>query len=361
MMNILFVNIRGLGASPKCLALKDLFVSTTYRLILVQETMRDTLDTIAFFRRMLPSWYMAATEANGLSGGFAVLWDPRWINAVTFRCLGGILVVAKYRGYVDCFHILNVYALYKNRDSFWNLFFASGIWKIETLLIAGDLNCTLGPDEVWGKGKNSDPIGEKIREAMLHNNLVDICPNFLAPIWDNGRAGEAYIAKRLDRFILHGKLLEKHGIPSSLTLLVFISDHKPISLQWMEHNSRKSYPFKFNRYSLEDESFNCMVCDVWSANCPSMKISSTETLINKMRIRRSKLKDWQTQKKQKKSFELKKIDEELKAIAEGMSSHTIPWNSRPWIWELGKKEEEIIANGRNIMEAKTPSHSAKRR
>lgn len=69
MMNILSINIRGLGADPKFLALKELFVSAPYRLILVQETMHDRLDSIAFFRRMLPTWYMAATEANELSGG----------------------------------------------------------------------------------------------------------------------------------------------------------------------------------------------------------------------------------------------------------------------------------------------------
>lgn len=139
-------------------------------------------------------------------------------------------MVAKYRGYAKSFHILNVYAPYRNRESFWNRFFDSGILEIDTLLIAGDLNCTLAPNEVWRKGKKSDLIREKIREAMLQNYLIDISPDPLAPTWDNGRAGEACIAKRLDRFILHGKLLENHGIPSSFILPVFISDHRPISL-----------------------------------------------------------------------------------------------------------------------------------
>lgn len=57
-------------------------------------------------------------------------------------------MVAKYRGYAHYFHILNVYVPYKDRDSYWNLLFASGIMEIATLLMAGDLNCILGPDEV---------------------------------------------------------------------------------------------------------------------------------------------------------------------------------------------------------------------
>lgn len=182
---------------------------------------------------MFPSWYIAATEVSGLSGGLAVLWDPWWISAKTFRCLGGILITVKYRGCADRFHILNVYAPYKYRASYWNHFFASGILENEALLVAGDLNCTLGPDEVWGKGKIADSIGEKIKEAMFQYNYVDICPKSLSPTWDNGHTGEAYIAKRLDRFIMHEKLLEKQGILSSRTLPVFISDHRPVTLQWM--------------------------------------------------------------------------------------------------------------------------------
>ena len=93
MMNILSINIRGLGSNLKFLALKDLFFSSPYMMILIQETMHDRQDTISFFRRMHPSWYTAVMEAVGLSGGLAVLWDPRWVSAKTFRCLGGILIV----------------------------------------------------------------------------------------------------------------------------------------------------------------------------------------------------------------------------------------------------------------------------
>jgi len=287
---------------------------------------------------MLPSWYMAAMGVNGLSGGLAVLWDPRWISARNFRCLGGILIVAKYRGCADCIHILNVYAPYKDRASYWNLVFASGILEIETLLIAGDLNYTLELDEVWGKGKKTDSIEEKIREAMLQYNLVDICPKSLSPTWDKGRSGEAYIAKRLDRFIIHENLLETCGIPSSHTLPVFILDHRPISLQWMDQNPRKRYPFKFSRYWLEDESFISMVRDVWTTNSPSTKASPSENLINKMRNLRSKVKEWQIQKKQTNCIELKKIEKELKELADGMTSKSIPWSTRARIRELGKKK-----------------------
>lgn len=85
-----------------------------------------------------------------------------------------------------------------------------------------------------------------------------------------------------------------------------------------------------------------MVCDVWRAKYPSSKDSSTENLINKMRILRSRVKDWQIQKKKKVSLELMKIEEELKEIAKGMASHKFAWNNRVRIWELRKRKQKIL-------------------
>jgi len=101
---------------------------------------------------------------------------------------------------------------------------------------------------------------------MMLFNYVDISPDSMSPTWDNGRLGVAYIAKRLDRFIMHEQLIEKHGIPTSHILPVFISDYRPVSLQWMFSNGRKGYPFKFNRYWLEEEAFVNMVQDCWIDN-----------------------------------------------------------------------------------------------
>jgi len=43
------------------------------------------------------------------------------------------------------------------------------------------------------------------------HNYNDVYPPMLVPTWDNGRKGDAYIAKRLDRFIIHESLMERMG------------------------------------------------------------------------------------------------------------------------------------------------------
>lgn len=75
MLNIISMNIRGLGADPKFLALKELFRSSNSKIILIQETMHGSQDSISYFRRMLPSWHMAAMDASSLFGGLVFLWD----------------------------------------------------------------------------------------------------------------------------------------------------------------------------------------------------------------------------------------------------------------------------------------------
>lgn len=76
MMTILSINIRGLGADPKFVALKDLFSSSPYRLILLQETMHDRQNTISFFRRMLPYTFRRMLPSLYME------WPLRWTSCI---------------------------------------------------------------------------------------------------------------------------------------------------------------------------------------------------------------------------------------------------------------------------------------
>lgn len=195
MIDILSMNIRGLGADPKFLALKNLFVSSKSKMLLIQGTMHDSSQTISYFRRMLPTWHMVASNAVGMSGGLAVLWDPKWITTAAFQCFTGILVLAHFCGSSDPIHILNIYAPYKNQYPFWNYLLSSELLEIDSLIIGGDFNCTFCNDEIWGNGKKYDPMGRFIRESIIQNNFIDILPIGQGPTWDNGRSNNSFLAK----------------------------------------------------------------------------------------------------------------------------------------------------------------------
>lgn len=175
---------------------------------------------------------MVAIGANGLSGGLAVLWDPTWIKARAFKCCAGIMILATVRGHANILNLLNVYGPCRNRAPFWERLFAFEILEMESLLLAGDMNFTLSPDECWGTGRKKDPLSDRIRMKLLNKNLVDIFPENMGPTWENGRMGSAFIAKRIDRFLIKANFIEKWGMPFSSIANEFLSDHKPILLEW---------------------------------------------------------------------------------------------------------------------------------
>lgn len=257
MIDILSMNIRGLRAGPKFLALKNFFLSSKSKMLLIQETMHDSLESISYFRHMFPSWHMVATNAVGLSGGLVVLWDPKWITVVAFQCFEGILILAYFHGSPKPIHILNIYAPYKDCSPFWEYFLSSEVLEIDSLLVGGDFNCTLCNDEIWGNGRKNDLVGGLIPDAIIQNNFVDVLSSCLGPTWDNGRSNESFLAKRLDRFLLHERLIERFGSPMVKIIPSFISDHCPISIHWNYIGHRFGYPFNLIAHgSLMNSSTN---------------------------------------------------------------------------------------------------------
>ena len=68
-----------------------------------------------------------------------------------FKNTRGILLEGKI-GFIDKYvTILNIYASYKNRDSFWASLSDSGLLNVDNLIITGDLNFTTSSVEIWGK------------------------------------------------------------------------------------------------------------------------------------------------------------------------------------------------------------------
>lgn len=338
---IISMNIKGLGANPKYLALKEIFYSARPKIILIQETMHSSQVSIAYFRRMFPSWFMVASEACGQSGGLAVLWDPVWIKAKAFKCFAGILISALVRGQDLNINILNAYVPYKNRLPFWERLFASEILEIETLMIAGDLNMTLSSDECWGIYRTKDPPADRLKKEFLNSNLVDIVPIKLMPTWDNSRTREAYIAKRIDRFILHSSIIDKMGMLVSSIGNNFTSDHRPIFLGWRGNGFRLGYSFKFNKIQLEDPKFNEIITNKWKELLKS-DLSPFMTFREKVASPRKVAKDWQHQKRKMDKQELADIQKELDNVLNAADPNNLSLDIKGLIRNLEKRKQILL-------------------
>ena len=76
------------------------------------------------------------------------------------------------------------------------------------MVIGGDLNFSLGQDEVWGPNARSDLLTEYFTQKLIKRNWLDIEPIKSKPTWKNNRCGEGWVSKRLDHFLVSKNLMD---------------------------------------------------------------------------------------------------------------------------------------------------------
>lgn len=201
-------------------------------MILLQETMVRVDRGWEVMLNICPDWVVCATNAIGISGGLGVMWNPRHFDLNAFYTCAGILLTGYMKGSSNRIRILNTYALYHGRKSFWNRVANSGILSLTALILAGDLNFTLDPSEIWGTKATEDPLSAFFKGMMDANALIDAIPDTMAPTWKNGRIGGEGISKRIDHFLVSQTVFNNIVEVESYIIPMDISHHIPIALRW---------------------------------------------------------------------------------------------------------------------------------
>ena len=77
-------------------------------------------------------------------------------------------------------------------------------------MLGGDLNLSLGHNEVWGPHAQVDSLAVYFVQKLTEKGLLDIEPVKLKPTWRNNRCREGRVAKRLDIFLVFERMVDRH-------------------------------------------------------------------------------------------------------------------------------------------------------
>jgi exonuclease III len=262
-MIVASLNVRGVGGSLKSMSLSRFLEKNKPDVLFIQETMVGATKAREVFAKILPNWYFCGVDSIGLSGGLLSAWNPRKANFKAFLTKAGILLEGVVKDTNIKVRLINCYGPYADRVGFWEDLKRIGIFNEENLILGGDLNFTTSSREVWGAKARVDPLQLFFSHLVQNEGLVDVEPIKILLTWRNGRKGQDYIAKRLDRFLIYEKLVSLGIRYRSWICNDKISDHMPIMLQLDFGSDIVRYPFKFNVVWLEDQDFVSMVRTSW--------------------------------------------------------------------------------------------------
>jgi len=261
-MKCLSFNCRGLASASKKLALKRLYESSPVDIMLLQETLGLAESITAALSSIFPGWQFTAMDSTGRSGGLAIGFNPATIKALGSWGGPGFLGFDLFSADLGTtLRVINIYGPCQQRESFWNNLLGLSILSVEHLIIGGDLNFSLGYGESWGASAQIDPLTAFMTDLLDRHDLSDVPMIKPLPTWRNRRIGDAALARRLDRFLMKGTLLQRLHHFRQWVGNGGISDHHPIYLEINGQNKKPKAPFKFNHGWLQDPAYIKLVSD----------------------------------------------------------------------------------------------------
>eukprot|EP00253_Pinus_taeda_P016805 PITA_16805 len=149
-------------------------------------------------------------DVMGRSGGLSIGYNPNTIKVNASWGGHGFLGLDLFLVELDTnLWIVNIYGPCQQREHFWKHLLGLSIFSSDHIIIGGDLNFSLGYGESWGSMAQVDSISRFMTDLLEWSNLMDVPMNKPLPTWRNRRVGEATLARRLDRFIMKGPLIQQ--------------------------------------------------------------------------------------------------------------------------------------------------------
>eukprot|EP00253_Pinus_taeda_P019122 PITA_19122 len=266
-MKLISWNIRGLNCPRKGKLLKNLIMEEKPKILFLQETKCNSTILEKIAAKAWPGGLVTAVDAQGASGGLAILWDAGKIQLVNIHVNKNFIqAVFHFLGTNIYGHITNVYFPQETQQkaaileaiSQLNIDRTYPLW-----VTRGDFNMIASTEEKLGGRCRINRDGSILKDFVQNNWLIDLPTS-------NVHIGGEFTA---------------HIIPFSG------SDHWPIELQWNRPGSNIKRPFRFEAFWLSHPDFNDFINTTWQ-NCNPTETTKMARFQKKLKLLKEEIKRW---------------------------------------------------------------------
>ncbi|GJX07756.1 RNA-directed DNA polymerase, eukaryota [Tanacetum coccineum] len=311
-MNILSINVQGLGNKTKKEWIKELSINHKLNFIAIQETKMDKISHMDVKLMWGNSNYdFVCSDSLGNSGGILCIWETSIFKkdhvtiSDNFVAIYGTWLPSNAK-----FLFISIYAPQQpvhKRDLWDYLSVLLGRWNGEAILM-GDFNEVRSRDERRGSWFN--PSGARdFNHFISSSGLVDVKLEGYSFTWSHPSATKM---SKLDRFLVSDGVVSLFPSISALCLDRHLSDHRPILLREVQLDFGP-IPFRFYHSWFSYDGFDELVEQTWR----SFSHSDRNGMIRfrkKLQDLKITIRQWIKDKRMHLSSSKQAIHDELTAI-----------------------------------------------
>jgi len=228
-MKLISWNIRGLNSPRKGKLLKNMLMQEKPNILFLQETKCNSTVLEKVVAKAWPGGMVIAVDAQGASGGLAVLWDARVIQLNNIHANKNFIqAIFHITGTNIHGHMTNVYFPQEtiHKAEILGTLSELNSNRLHPLWISGgDFNMIAKLEEKQGGRNRGNRDGNTLKNFIQNNWLIDIPSNNGMFTWNNRRDGAQQIASCLDRFLLSDNAIHLGGEFIASILPISGSDH----------------------------------------------------------------------------------------------------------------------------------------
>ncbi|GJZ96546.1 RNA-directed DNA polymerase, eukaryota, partial [Tanacetum coccineum] len=289
-MNVMSLNIQGLGQSAKKQWIRELNTKNKINFVAIQETKLESINLFSIKDLWGNSFFdFSFSSSVGLSGGILCVWDPNsfvkdnaTISDYFVAVRGTWLSTATKVMFVSIYAPQDI----SEKKSLWEyITHIIDTWDGECIIL-GDFNEVRSKQERFGTIFN-ETAANAFNHFISTAGLIDLPLEGYSFTWAIKSAKKM---SKLDRFLISEGLLLKFPSLSAICLDRHLSDHRPIIMREVVTDYGPS-PFRVYQSWFHKKGFDKLIKDSWSYSS-SNDSNKIILLKKKLQALKASIKEW---------------------------------------------------------------------